>query len=54
VDVLVKVVLKRDLLCSDAETISQFVHNQVRQIPGIISTQTLIPGLSKTKPLCAA
>ena len=51
-DVLVKIMLKRDLLCSDAETISQFVHDQVRQLTGIVSTQTLIPGLSKTKPHC--
>ena len=49
VDILAKVVLKRDLLSSDAEIIGQFVQNHVRQIPGIHSTQTLIPGLSKTK-----
>jgi hypothetical protein len=49
VDLLVKVVLTRDLLSSDAEIISQFVHEQVRQLPGVISTKTLIPGLSKIK-----
>ena len=49
VDVLVKVVLTRDLISSDAETIGQFVHNQVRKIPGVISTQTLIPSVSKIK-----
>lgn len=49
VDVLVKIVLTRDLISSDAETIGQFVHNQVRQIPGVLSTQTLIPSLSKIK-----
>ncbi len=49
VDVLVKIVLTRDLISSDAETIGQFVHNQVRQIPGVISTQTLIPSMSKIK-----
>lgn len=49
VDILVKIVLSRDLVSSDAEIIGGFVQNKVRQIPGIISTQTLIPGLSKTK-----
>jgi DNA-binding Lrp family transcriptional regulator len=49
VDFVAKIVLKRDLLSSDAEIIGQFVHNQVRQIPGVISTETLIPGLSKIK-----
>jgi len=49
VDVLIKIVLTRDLLSSDAEMIGQFVHNQVRQIPGVISTQTLIPSISKIK-----
>jgi hypothetical protein len=51
VDLLVKVELTRDLLSSDAEVISQFVHERVRQLPGIISTNTLIPGYSKIKPL---
>ncbi len=49
IDILVKIVLTRDLLSSDAEIIGQFVHGQVRQIGGIISTQTLIPGTSKIK-----
>jgi hypothetical protein len=48
-DVIAKIVLTRDLLASDAETIGQFVHNQVRQVPGVVSTQTLIPGISKIK-----
>lgn len=49
IDILVKIVLTRDLLSSDAEVIGQFVHQRVRQIPGILSTQTLIPGTSKIK-----
>jgi DNA-binding Lrp family transcriptional regulator len=49
VDILVKVVLTRDLLSSDAEIISQFVQNRVRQLAGVISTKTLIPGISKIK-----
>ena len=49
IDILVKIVLTRDLLSSDAEVIGQFVHEKVRQIGGIISTQTLIPGTSKIK-----
>ncbi len=49
VDILIKIVLSRDLLSSDAEIISQFVHEKIRQLPGVISTKTLIPGYSKTK-----
>ena len=49
VDIIVKVVLKRDLVASDAETIGEFVHKQVRRISGINSTQTLIPGYSRIK-----
>ena len=45
-DLLVKIVLTRDLLSSDAEIISEFVHDQMRQIQGVLSTQTLIPGRS--------
>jgi len=48
-DVLAKVVLTRDLLSSDAEIISEFVHVQMRQIPGVVSTKTLIPGRSMIK-----
>jgi DNA-binding Lrp family transcriptional regulator/uncharacterized ParB-like nuclease family protein len=49
IDILVKIVLTRDLLSSDAEVIGQFVHEKVRQIDGVSSTQTLIPGSSKIK-----
>jgi DNA-binding Lrp family transcriptional regulator/uncharacterized ParB-like nuclease family protein len=49
IDLLVKVMLTRDLLSSDAEIIGQFVHNKVRSIPGVTSTVTLIPGVSKMK-----
>ena len=49
VDIIVKFVLKRDLLTSDSEVIAQFVHNKVRSISGVTSTQTLIPGVSKEK-----
>ena len=49
IDILAKIVLTRNLLSSDAEVIGQFVHAKVRQIDGIISTQTLIPGASKIK-----
>ena len=49
IDILVKIILTRDLLSSDAEVIGQFVHAKVRQIDGIISTQTLIPGESRVK-----
>ena len=49
IDILVKVELTRDLLSSDAEVIGQYVHSRVRQIDGILSTQTLIPGTSHIK-----
>jgi DNA-binding Lrp family transcriptional regulator/uncharacterized ParB-like nuclease family protein len=49
IDILVKIILIRDLLSSDAEVIGQFVHEKVRQIDGVTSTQTLIPGTSKIK-----
>jgi hypothetical protein len=49
IDLLVKIMLTRDLLSSDAEIIGQFVHDKVRSISGISSTVTLIPGVSKMK-----
>ena len=49
VDLVVKAVLTRTLLSSDAEIISRFVHEKVRQLPGVVSTKTLIPGISKIK-----
>lgn len=49
VDIIAKIVLTRDLLSSDTETISYFVHHHIRQISGVITTQTLIPGFSKIK-----
>ncbi len=51
IDLLVKVVLSRDLLSSDAEVISDFVGEKIRLIPGVNSTKTLIPGYSRVKPL---
>jgi len=49
VDIIAKIVLRRDLLSSDAVTIGEFIHNHVRRIPGIVSTQTLIPSYYKTE-----
>ena len=49
VDIIAKMVLKRTLLLSDAETIGAFVRDKIRSIDGIVSTQTLIPSQSKTK-----
>lgn len=48
-DLLIKVVLTRELMSSDAELISQFTHANIRTLKGVISTQTLIPGLSRIK-----
>ena len=49
VDLLVKIELARDLLSSDAEVISQFVHENIGQQAGVKSTKTLIPGFSRIK-----
>ena len=49
IDILVKIVLKRDFLASDAETIAEFVDQRVRRINGINRTQTIIPGISRVK-----
>lgn len=49
VDILAKIVLTRDLLSSDAEIIGKFVHDNIRGISGVSSTQTLIPGSSKIR-----
>ena len=50
IDILVKMVLKRDFLASDAETIAEFVDQKIRRMEGITRTQTIIPGVSKVKP----
>ena len=49
IDVVAKLVLTRDLVSSDAEVISRYVQTNIRHIPGVVSTQTLIPGISKIK-----
>ncbi|HKL01981.1 MAG TPA: Lrp/AsnC ligand binding domain-containing protein [Desulfotignum sp.] len=49
IDLLVKVVLKRDFLASDAETIAEFLDQHIRKIAGIKRTQTMIPGRSLVK-----
>jgi DNA-binding Lrp family transcriptional regulator len=48
-DILVKMVLKRDFLTSDAETIAEYVDRNIRRIEGINRTHTIIPGMSKVK-----
>lgn len=50
IDLILKAVLSRDLLASDAEVISNFTHASLRRMKGVMSTQTLIPGLSLVKP----
>ena len=49
IDILVKIVLKRDLLASDAEIIAEYVDQNIRRIKGINRTQTIIPGISRVK-----
>jgi len=49
IDLIVKVTLVRDLLSSDGELLAEFMLTTIRKWPGVISTQTLIPGVSKIK-----
>ncbi|MFT5702305.1 MAG: hypothetical protein ACI8ZB_005222 [Desulforhopalus sp.] len=49
IDILTKIILMRDLLSSDAELISQFIQSTIRQWKGVVSSQTLIPGISRVK-----
>jgi hypothetical protein len=49
IDMLAKVTLMRDILSSDAELLSQFILSTIRQWKGVLSTQTLIPGMSRVK-----
>jgi len=48
-DLIVKVMMNRELLSSDAEIIGQFVHQKVRKVKDVTKTQTLIPISSKEK-----
>ena len=48
-DLIVKMIMKRDLLSSDVELIGRFVQKKVRQIKDVTKTQTLIPISSKEK-----
>ncbi|THB73868.1 MAG: transcriptional regulator [Desulfobulbaceae bacterium] len=50
IDIIIRVKLMRDLLSSDAELISQFTQSTIRQWNGVVSTQTLLPGVSHLKP----
>ncbi len=45
-DLLIRITLHRDLLSSDAELISHFTQETIRQWKGVVSTHTLIPGMS--------
>ena len=49
IDMIAKITLMRDLLSSDAEILSNFIQYTIRQWKGVVSTQTLIPGMSRTK-----
>lgn len=49
IDIIVKVTLVRDLLSSDGEVLNEFILTTIRKWPGVVSTQTLIPGTSRIK-----
>ncbi len=48
-DLIAKIMMKRDLMSSDAEIIGHFLHKKVRQVKDVIKTQTLIPISSREK-----
>jgi len=48
-DLIGKIMMKRDLLSSDAEIIGHFLHQKVRQVKDVTKTQTLIPISSREK-----
>jgi uncharacterized ParB-like nuclease family protein len=48
-DLIAKIIMKRDLLSSDAEILGQFVHKKVRQVQDVTKTQTMIPITSMEK-----
>jgi DNA-binding Lrp family transcriptional regulator len=49
IDIIIKVVLTRDLLSSDAELLTQFLFSTIRQWRGVRATQTLLPGMAIVK-----
>lgn len=49
IDIIIKVVLTRDLLSSDAELLTQFLFSTIRQWKGVQATQTLLPGMAIVK-----
>jgi len=49
IDIIIKVVLTRDLLSSDAELLTQFLLSTIRQWKGVLATQTLLPGMAIVK-----
>lgn len=49
IDIIIKVVLNRDLLSSDAELLTQFLFTTIRQWKGVQATQTLLPGMAIVK-----
>jgi DNA-binding Lrp family transcriptional regulator len=51
-DLIVKIVMERDWLSSDSEVIGYFVYKNIRRVPGVRTTQTLIPTFSKHKQGC--
>ncbi len=48
-DLIVKIVLEKDLISSESEAVRQFVQEKVRRISGITWTQTIIPLSSRIK-----
>ncbi len=49
IDMIAKITLTRDILSSDAELLSHFIQSTIRQWKGVVSTQTLMPGMSRIK-----
>jgi len=48
-DLIVKIVMNRELIESETEVIGHFIQNKVRRLPGVVKTKTIIPISSKQK-----
>jgi len=48
-DLIVKIVMSRELIESETEVIGLFIQNKVRRLPGVVKTKTTIPISSKQK-----
>ena len=48
-DLIVKIVINRELMESETQVIGHFIQNKVRRLPSVVKTKTIIPISSKQK-----